>query len=38
MDRFWIGMFLLVGTVLITLLVVGLSIWQERTFKKKGDQ
>lgn len=31
-------MFLLVGTALITLILVWLAIWQERTFNKKGDQ
>ena len=38
MDRFWIGMFMLVGTVLITIIFIGFQVWQERTFKKKGDQ
>jgi ABC-type transporter Mla subunit MlaD len=38
MDRFWVGMFLLIGTILITLVFVWLQIWQERTFNKKGDQ
>lgn len=37
MERFWIGMFLLTGTVLITLLFVGIQIWQEQTFNKKQD-
>jgi ABC-type transporter Mla subunit MlaD len=38
MERFWVGMFLLIGTILITLLFVWLQVWQERTFNKKGDQ